>query len=136
VGLHVGPLLASVGLEDLPVVTNHAVSNGGWRMEFPNGHERCVRCGTCKMNVTLRARERSGPAAFVGDGHSDTFGALFADVVFAKRYLAEHCREEGIPFFEWSTFDDVRAGLESAGGFAGPIDRDRCPGWTVPDLPV
>src|SRR5262245_23590066 len=113
VGLHVLPLLESVGLGDLPVVTNRAVSDGRWRMEFPNGHERCVRCGTCKMNATLRARERVGPTAFVGDGHSDAFGALFADVVFAKRFLAEHCREEGIPFLEWNTFDDVRAALEN-----------------------
>jgi 2,3-diketo-5-methylthio-1-phosphopentane phosphatase len=133
VGLHVRPLLASVGLEDLPVLTNHAVCNGRWRMEFPNGHDRCVRCGTCKMNATRRARERAGPTAFVGDGHSDTFGALFADLVFAKRYLAEHCREEHIPFLEWNTFDDVRRGLERVREVAGPVDPDRCPGWTVPD---
>jgi 2-hydroxy-3-keto-5-methylthiopentenyl-1-phosphate phosphatase len=102
-------------------------------MEFPNGHERCVRCGTCKMNATLRARERSGPTAFVGDGHSDTYGALFADLVFAKRYLAEHCREEQIPFVEWNTFEDVRSAIEAGLEVPGPMNPDRCPGWTVRD---
>jgi len=135
VGLHVLPLLDSVGLRDVPVVTNRAMSNGRWRMEFPNGHERCVRCGTCKMNATLRTRERAGPTAFVGDGHSDTFGALFADVVFAKRYLAEHCREERIPFMEWETFDDVRAAIENGIEVPGPVNPERCPGWTVPGEP-
>jgi 2,3-diketo-5-methylthio-1-phosphopentane phosphatase len=139
VGLHVLPLLASVGLQDLPVVTNRAVSNGRWRMEFPNGHPVCVRCGTCKMNATLRAREHAQPTAFVGDGHSDTFGALYADVVFAKRYLAGHCRDEGIPFIEWETFDDVRAAIDNGLDVPGPVHPERCPGWTVPGesaLPV
>jgi 2-hydroxy-3-keto-5-methylthiopentenyl-1-phosphate phosphatase len=132
VGLHVLPLLESVGLGDLPVVTNVALSNGRWRMEFPNGNERCVRCGTCKMNATLRAREQANPTAFVGDGHSDTFGALFADVVFAKRYLAEHCREERIPFVEWETFDDVRASVEGGLEIPGAVNPARCPGWMEP----
>ena len=132
VGLHVLPLLASVGLGDLPVVTNRAVSNGRWHMEFPNAHPECVFCGTCKMNATLEARDRRGPVAFVGDGHSDRFGALYADVVFAKRYLAEYCREVGVPFTEWSTFDDVRGAIENGLDVPGPVHPERCPGWTVP----
>ena len=70
--------------------------------------------------------------AFVGDGHSDRFGALYADVVFAKRYLAEYCRDEGVPFVEWETFDDVRAAVESGLDVPGPVHPARCPGWTVP----
>ncbi len=139
VGLHVRPLLDSVGLGDLPVVTNRAVPGGRWRMEFPYGHAECVFCGTCKMNATLEARARSGPVAFVGDGHSDRFGALYADVVFAKRYLAGYCRDEGVPFVEWETFDDVRAAVENGLDVPGPVHPSRCPGWTVPgdaSLPV
>jgi 2-hydroxy-3-keto-5-methylthiopentenyl-1-phosphate phosphatase len=132
VGLHVLPLLASVGLRDLPVLTNRPVSNGRWRMEFPNGHPECVRCGTCKMNATLRARKSARPTAFVGDGHSDTYGAQYADVVFAKRFLADYCRDMGVPFIEWETFDDVRAAVEKGLDVPGPVDPPRCPGWTVP----
>jgi 2,3-diketo-5-methylthio-1-phosphopentane phosphatase len=132
VGLHVEPLLASVGLSDLPVVTNRAVPNGRWRIEFPNAHPTCVFCGTCKMNATLAARDRAGPVAFVGDGHSDRFGALYADVVFAKRYLAEYCRRERVPFIAWTTFDDVRAAIETGLDLPGPVNPSRCPGWTEP----
>jgi 2,3-diketo-5-methylthio-1-phosphopentane phosphatase len=135
VGLHVRPLLASVGLLDLPVVTNHAVSNGRWHMEFPNGHQKCVFCGTCKMNATLDARDRSGPVAFVGDGHSDRFGALYADVVFAKRYLAEYCAGASVPFVPWETFDDVRTAIEAGVDVPGPVNPEQCPGWTVPGDP-
>jgi 2,3-diketo-5-methylthio-1-phosphopentane phosphatase len=131
-GLHLVPMLAAAGIGDLPIVTNVAVANDGWRMEFPNAHPVCVYCGSCKMNATLRARERAGPTAFVGDGHSDAFGALFADVVFAKRFLAEHCRAQGMPFVAWDSFEDVRAALEAGIEAPGPVDPDVCPGWTVP----
>ena len=131
-GLHLVPMLAASGLGDLPIVTNVAVPGGTWRMEFPNAHPVCVYCGACKMNATLEARDRAGPTAFIGDGHSDTFGALFADLVFAKGYLAEHCRDEDIPFVAWTTFDDVRAALENGVDVPGPVNPAMCPGWTVP----
>jgi 2-hydroxy-3-keto-5-methylthiopentenyl-1-phosphate phosphatase len=131
-GLHLTPMLAAAGIDGLPIVTNVAIPGGVWRMEFPGAHPECVYCGACKMNATLAARARAGPTAFIGDGHSDTFGALFADVVFAKRILAEHCRAEGVPFVEWETFDDVRAALEGDVGVPGPVNPPVCPGWTVP----
>src|SRR5690242_10513196 len=97
-------------------------------MAFPNGHERCVRCGTCKMDATLRAREHANPTAFVGDGHSDPFGALFADGVFAKRILAKTCREEHNPFEDRDTADDGLAAVESGLESPGAVSPPRCPG--------
>lgn len=78
-------------------------------------------------------QEAARPVAFVGEGHTDRYGALYADLVFATKHLREICLAEGIPFLPWGTFDDVRSGLEARGpgGLPGPVDPATCPGWTV-----
>ena len=59
--------------------------------------------------------------AFVGEGDSPTgFGALYADVVFAKDALVGWCERDGVPYVPWTDFDDVRARLESTGRPARP----------------
>ena len=52
-------------------------------LRHPNGHPECLGCGTCKMLAAQRLRERHGPVAFVGEGQSDRYGALYSDIVFA-----------------------------------------------------
>ena len=59
---------------------------------------------------------------------SDRFGARYADLTFAKGHLAEHCREESIPFVHFQDFDDVRTALESIDP-PGPLGGEPCPGW-------
>lgn len=132
-GLHVRPMLAAAGVPDVPVITNETTNApSGPSIAFPNGHPVCPACGTCKMRAVLDARERHGPVAFVGDGLSDRYGAVYADLVFAKGALAAHCRSEGIPFVEWETFDDVRTEVEQARSLPGPVEPERCPGWRDP----
>jgi 2-hydroxy-3-keto-5-methylthiopentenyl-1-phosphate phosphatase len=125
-GLHVRPMLAAAGLGYLPVVTNDW---DGGRLVFGAAHSTCVGCGTCKKQAVERARDTHETAAFVGDGVSDRFGARYADVMFAKDGLAEHCRRESIPFLPYRNFDDVRSALEGLGVPSGPLGGDPCPGW-------
>ena len=84
------------------------------------------------MLSVLRARDARGPVAFVGEGQSDRYGALYADLVFAKRDLPAYCRADGVPFLGWNDFDDVRRALESATELPGAVAPVRCPGWTLP----
>jgi 2-hydroxy-3-keto-5-methylthiopentenyl-1-phosphate phosphatase len=131
-GFYVGPMLAAAGLDGVAVLTNaFASTNGGPPVvSFPNRHPACVGCGTCKMNVVLGQRERTGGSvAFVGEGHSDRYGALYADVVFAAKHLVEVCEADGIPYLPWSDFDDVRSGLEALTDVPGRPGPERCPGW-------
>jgi 2-hydroxy-3-keto-5-methylthiopentenyl-1-phosphate phosphatase len=131
-GFYVEPMLRAAGLEGLAVLTNDLVLNGGSpRFAFPNGHPVCVGCGTCKMRAVLE-RQASGFVAFVGEGHSDRYGALYADVVFAKKHLVEICRRDGVPFLPWETFDDVRKAIEKLASLPGPVSPAVCPGWTLP----
>ena len=67
--------------------------------------------------------------AFIGEGHSDRYGALYADIVFAKDALVDICRDDGVPFLPYENFDDVRAVVETVQTLPGAIDPARCPGW-------
>jgi 2-hydroxy-3-keto-5-methylthiopentenyl-1-phosphate phosphatase len=132
-GLYIHPILEAAGLGHLDVVTNElAFDDGPPRLSNPNGHAECIGCGTCKMLAAQRLRERFGPVAFVGDGQSDRYGALYSDVVFAKDSLVAICEQDGVSYVPWSTFDDVRVSLESAGPLPGPAGGEQCPGWRLP----
>jgi 2,3-diketo-5-methylthio-1-phosphopentane phosphatase len=130
---YIQPILERAGLGHLEVVTNELVdAEGGWTLRHPNGHPECIGCGTCKMLAAQRLRERHGPVAFVGEGQSDRYGALYSDVVFAKDALVAICEQDGVPFLPWETFDDVRNALETLDSLPGPAEPERCPGWTTP----
>jgi 2-hydroxy-3-keto-5-methylthiopentenyl-1-phosphate phosphatase len=131
-GFYVTPLLRAHGIHDVDVVTNTWRRDLGGRphLVFTNGHPECVGCGTCKLQAVVTAREALGPVAFVGNGYTDRYGALYADIVFAKDRLAETCLREGVPSVPWRAFDDVRDRLVSDEPLPGPVAPVRCPGWT------
>jgi len=131
-GFYIAPLLRAHGIDGIDVITNTwgRGVDGSPGLVFTNGHPSCVGCGTCKMQAVVTARDALGPVAFVGDGSSDRYGALYADVVFAKGHLAETCAREDIPFVPWASFDDVRRQLVSGEPLPGPCAPVPCPGWT------
>jgi 2,3-diketo-5-methylthio-1-phosphopentane phosphatase len=128
-GIYIEPLLRAVGLGRIPVRTNRWQRQADDRLAFPHGHPECIGCGTCKM---LAVQQAPGPVVFVGDGSSDRYGALHADLVFAKDALVGWCDRDGVPAVIWDDFDDVRATLEDLAEAPGPVAPPRCPGWTVP----
>jgi len=128
-GFYIEPILAAAGLGDVPVITNTWQDR---RIVFGNGHAGCIGCGTCKMRAVLEARAPGRPVAFVGEGASDRYGALYADITFAKDALVDHCRRDGVAFVPWESFDDVRRHLEAATELPGSVEPARCPGWLLP----
>ncbi|MFB3739148.1 MAG: HAD-IB family phosphatase [Candidatus Velamenicoccus archaeovorus] len=132
-GFYIRPILEASGLGDLEVRSNAAVFDGGPpRLERPYAHPVCVGCGTCKMLAAVRAGQAHGSVAFVGEGQSDRYGALYSDVVFAKDHLVDLCRSDRVPYLPWQTFDDVRRALEELDELPGAVAPDRCPGWRDP----
>ena len=130
-GSYVRPLLDAAGLSFVPVLTNVLVQDAaGLTLRHPHGHPRCRGCGTCKMRAVLDYRP-GGPVAFVGDGSSDRYAALYADVVFAKDVLARICAHDGLPFERWETFGDVRAALAERRPHVARAGPAVCPGWTL-----
>jgi 2,3-diketo-5-methylthio-1-phosphopentane phosphatase len=81
---------------------------------FPHPHTPCEHgCATCKPAIIRRLGKGRQPIIYVGDGMSDRFAVEAADVVFAKRQLLAHCRENDIPCHPFETFKDVHAVVES-----------------------
>jgi 2-hydroxy-3-keto-5-methylthiopentenyl-1-phosphate phosphatase len=81
------------------------------------------------MLAAQRLGQRHGPVAFVGEGQSDRYGALYSDIVFAKDALVAICEQDGVSYRPWDTFDDVRDALEAADELPGPVGSEPCPGW-------
>jgi 2,3-diketo-5-methylthio-1-phosphopentane phosphatase len=129
-GFYVERILERAGLGNLEVRTNEYRDDEP-RLAHPYAHAMCVGCGTCKMNAALEFRERYGSVAYVGEGQSDRYGALYSDLVFAKDHLASICQRDGVPYLAWDTFDDVREMLESDRVAPGPVAPSRCPGWRM-----
>ena len=77
------------------------------RAEFPHAEPLCkTGSGTCKCRMTETLAPGRG-FLYVGDGQSDFCVSRKADLVLAKGKLAHFCRDEGIPFSEFHTFQDV-----------------------------
>ena len=136
-GFYVAPILEAAGLGHLPVVTNEQRFGPDGRLaglEFINANAVCVGCGTCKMQAVERFRAAHGAVAYVGDGQTDRYGALYADIVFAKDALPGYCEQDGVPYLPWQDFDDVRRALEDSTLVPGPVSPAVCPGWTVPEV--
>jgi 2-hydroxy-3-keto-5-methylthiopentenyl-1-phosphate phosphatase len=129
-GFYIEAMFEAAGIEGLAVHTNRTLIENGSSpvVSFPQSHPVCTTCGVCKMSVVQRYRA-SGPVAFVGEGHTDRYGALYSDLVFAKKHLPEICRSDGVRFVEWTTFDDVRSVLATMRAAPGAVAPERCPGW-------
>ena len=111
-GFYIPPALAMLGLEDLPVTTNRTIfTDGGARIDFPNGHPACFICGTCKRARVLAHQAAGRAVVFIGDGESDRYAAGHADVIFAKRALVPICLANGWPFHRWTDFAEIDAWL-------------------------
>ena len=129
-GFYVLPILRAAGLGHLRVLTNELVhANGRPELRHPHAHPECVGCGTCKMLAARGLRRAHGTVAFIGEGQSDRFGALYSDIVFAKDALPAICERDGVPYVQWNSFDDVRGVLQSIETIPGPFGPTVCPGW-------
>ena len=122
-GLYIEPILAAGGSAGCG-----SSRTTGTEVRWPSrtATRSVIWCGTCKMLAVQRAPR---PVAFVGEGHSDRYGALYADIVFAKDVLVDLCRDDGVPFVPYEDFDDVRATLEVVQTLPGAVAPDLCPGW-------
>jgi 2,3-diketo-5-methylthio-1-phosphopentane phosphatase len=132
-GFYIRPILEAAGLGHLTVITNEQLFDDDGRtagLAFISGNTDCIGCGTCKMQAVQRYRAMHGPVVFVGEGQTDRYGALYADLVFAKDALPAYCEQDGVPYIPWKDFDDIREALEGLRSTPDPVAPAVCPGWT------
>lgn len=109
------PILAQHGMAHLPVACLKAADFGvGDRIQptYPEGIVVCEITGACKCAPLWRCREQGYATVYIGDGNSDRCVARQADILFARDALARYCREQGIPFTPFETFQEVMTALE------------------------
>ncbi len=89
--------------------------NHEWTVSFPFFAQSCAHgCATCKPAVMSLLNRANVPTIFVGDGLSDRYAAGSANLVFAKKGLAEYCLEEQIAHVTYNNLGDVASNLETA----------------------
>jgi len=98
---------------DVPVRTNRAMFEGRRiRIEYPFADPSCTLCGTCKLDRVFELRVGGHRVVYIGDGDSDLCPAVEADIVFAKRRLAELCDAEGIAYHRFDSFSEIEREME------------------------
>ncbi len=103
-------ILEREGLSDLPVYCDRAVFHSrGLTVELPHLREDC-RCqvGNCKRAHLLAQRDQFDLVVYIGDGSNDLCPAKEADLVFARRRLAEDCEAQRIEYLPFEDFHRVR----------------------------
>lgn len=93
--------------KDLNVVCNNASYDKEWKLTFPNRDEQCGLCGNCKKKLVQDLKEKGYEVYYIGDGDSDKCASLYADKIFAKSILKEHCDENNIEYYKFDDFFDV-----------------------------
>lgn len=103
-------VLSNHGLDHLDIIANRlCVDHNGnrfhYRLEAPYTQPSCRGgSGVCKCAIVAA----EAPHIYVGDGRSDFCVSANADMLFAKHKLAAHCASQSIPFFSYTTFQDVQ----------------------------
>jgi 2-hydroxy-3-keto-5-methylthiopentenyl-1-phosphate phosphatase len=111
--------------QDIRVVSSHLEPDGQrWRASFMSPGEACVHgCATCKPAAIEQLSVAGSPSVFVGDGLSDRYAAVAADMVFAKGTLATYCVEHSIAYTSYTTLATVTQRLDEIFASATMMER-------------
>lgn len=113
VDIFIKRILSANGIFNLPVISNSAVlKNNRVSLICPNSN---IECGAgsahCKCSSMKKLGDSRKKNIYIGDGRSDLCPSRKADIVFAKKVLAENLRAEGQGFIEYVGLSDVAARL-------------------------
>lgn len=97
---------------NLPYYANHLDYDKGWKIKCNYLFTECQKCGVCKTKIIESLLNPGYTSVYIGDGYSDICPADKCDILFAKKYLAAHCEKEGIPYYPYNDFNDVKNKLQ------------------------
>ncbi len=101
---------------DIPTRVNESVfsDDDGIQINFFSEVEdgKCGKCGNCKTSFLEEQKKKGKTIIYIGDGRSDFCPAKKADIVYAKKRLANHLRSENIEHNPFNTFSDIVAMME------------------------
>ncbi|OIK09506.1 2-hydroxy-3-keto-5-methylthiopentenyl-1-phosphate phosphatase [Bacillus sp. MUM 13] len=102
------PLLENILDLDLLYCNKAVFEQENIKIEWPNScDDQCQNgCGCCKPSIMRKISEADTYKIVIGDSITDFEAAKEADLVLARDFLIEKCREEGISYQPFQTFFD------------------------------
>jgi 2-hydroxy-3-keto-5-methylthiopentenyl-1-phosphate phosphatase len=102
-------LFRNHGISGLEIFANtlDLGESGKVSIDSPFSNPDCGVCGTCKLQIIRKFRQRYNKIILVGDGESDRHAAIGADAVIALKDLFVYCAKQGIPALRADGFRDV-----------------------------
>ncbi|MEI4771235.1 2-hydroxy-3-keto-5-methylthiopentenyl-1-phosphate phosphatase [Psychrobacillus sp. FJAT-51614] len=70
-------------------------------------------CGCCKPSIIRKLQEKDSLSVVIGDSITDLEAAKLADIVIARDFLIEKCKELSIPYEPFENFRDVMNIIET-----------------------
>ena len=113
---YIDSILMKNGYGFIDYKANHLVTDGDRiaGVEFPwHLPEVCSMCANCKKAHVDRLRDEGYFTVYIGNGYSDRCPSMYADMVFAKGELLEHCERENIECIPYGSFRDVEREMMS-----------------------
>jgi len=91
------------------------------KINFPHGcDEQCSNdCGCCKPSIIRNLLKENKTSIVIGDSITDLQAAKLADVVIARDFLIEKCKELNLPYEPFENFNDVIQILDEKFGVNG-----------------
>ncbi len=111
-------ILQQHAIHDVQIRCNHLkiAPDGSLEVTFPYYGHSCGSCANCKGSHIRNEKQAGEATVYIGDGMSDLCAVGEADVLFAKKELADYCRKQGKPFLEYDNFFDVHAKIAEMHG--------------------
>ena len=100
-------ILGGENIKGIPVYSNRMDFNSKLTLSFPHYNPDCRFCGVCKAAVAKHYLRQGFYIVYIGDGVSDRFPVHVAHKVFAKDALVGICRQEGVKYTEFDSFQDI-----------------------------
>ena len=112
---YVKPMLAALGLSDLPFQSNRLFFRKTAQSSLSFPHERPGHDprGGWKAGPVRALQAQGWRVAYAGDGMSDWAAAQAADLLFARSQLAERCKLERIPYHAFENMRDIHDWLRA-----------------------
>ena len=111
--LYIRPVMEMLGLSDVEVhCAKGEVTPSGIRVSYADPAGAPLLTGF-KDSYVPSLRRAGGAVVYLGDSLSDVGPARLADFVMAHGSLQELLRAEGVPFYPFDDFHDVRRHLDA-----------------------
>ncbi len=113
---YIDRMLMKHGLGYLEFRANQLLFDGDriTAVEFPWYDLRsCEMCGNCKRAHVEELAGKGFQTVYIGNGYSDRCPIEYADIVFAKGELLDHCRRINVDCIGFDNFRDVERELTS-----------------------